>query len=87
MLVVLVALFYFARRYSLFGLSAMIALFAFIEATFRGRLVRMVTGVTVGLAVVAALVLIYEFFWPITALVVVLIASYLLWDNLSELWS
>jgi hypothetical protein len=75
MLVVLVGLIYFARHYVIFGLSALIALFTFVEATFRGRLVRMVTSVTVGLAVVSALVLIYEFFWPIAALTVVLIGS------------
>jgi hypothetical protein len=87
MLVLVVGLFYFARHYLVFGLSAMIALFAFVEATFRGRIVRMVTSVTIGLAVVAALILLYEFFWPIMALTVVLIASYLLWDNLRELWA
>ena len=86
MLVVLVGLIYFARHFMVFGLSAMIALFAFVEATFRGRLVRTVTSVTIGLAVVAALVLIYEFFWSAVALVVVIIGSYLLWDNLRELW-
>jgi len=86
MLVVLVGLIYFARHFMVFGLSAMIALFAFIEATFRGRLVRMVTSMTIGLAVVAALVLVYEFFWSIVALIVFVIGSYLLWDNLRELW-
>lgn len=86
MLVVVVGLIYFARHYVVFGLAAMIALFAFIEATFRGRIVRMVTSVTVGLAVVSALVLLYEFFWPTVALSVVLLASYLLWENLRELW-
>ncbi len=86
MLVVLVGLIYFARHYVVFGLAAMIALFASIEATFRGRIVRMVTSVTVGLAVVAALILVYEFFWPLVALSVVTMASYLLWDNLRELW-
>lgn len=86
LLVVMVGLFYFARHYLIFGISAMIALFAFVEATFRGRIVRMVTSVTVGLAVVAALVLLYEFFWPVVAITVVIIATYLLWDNLRELW-
>lgn len=86
MLVVVVGLIYFARHYVVFGLAAMIALFAFIEATFRGRIVRMVTSVTIGLAVVSALVLLYEFFWPIVALSVVLLATYLLWENLRELW-
>ena len=87
LLVLMVGLFYFARHYLIFGISAMIALFAFVEATFRGRIARMVTSVTIGLAVVAALVLIYEFFWLVVALTVVIIASYVLWDNLRELWS
>lgn len=87
LLVVMVGLFYFARHYLIFGISAMIALFAFVEATFRGRIVRMVTSVTIGLAVVAALVLVYEFFWLVVAATVVIIGSYLLWDNLRELWS
>ncbi len=87
MLVVLVGLFYFAQHYLVFGLSVMLALFAFVEATFRGRIVRMVTSVTIGLAVVAALILLYEFFWLTMAVTVVVIGSYLLWDNLRELWT
>ena len=87
MLVVLVLLGYFARQYMIYGLSIMIALFAFVEATFRGRVVRMVTSVTIGLAVVAALVILYEFFWSIVALGVFLTGSYLLWENLRELWT
>jgi hypothetical protein len=87
LLVIMVGLFYFASHYLAFGISAMIALFAFVEATFRGRIVRMVTSVTIGLAVVAALILLYEFFWFVVALTVVVIGSYLLWDNLQELWS
>jgi hypothetical protein len=87
MLVVLVGLFYFAQHYLVFGLSVMLALFAFVEATFRGRIVRMVTSVTIGLAVVAAVILLYEFFWLTMAVTVVVIGSYLLWDNLRELWT
>jgi hypothetical protein len=87
LLVLMVGIFYFARHYLIFGISAMIALFAFVEATFRGRIVRMVTSVTLALAIVAALVLLYQFFWFVVAITVIIIASYLLWDNLSELWS
>ena len=86
MLVVLVGLIYFARHYVVFGLAAMIALFAFIEATFRGRIERMVTSVTIGLAVGGALALMVEFFWPTRAPTGVALASYLLWENLRELW-
>lgn len=86
MLVVFVALIYFARHFVIFGLAAMLSLFAFVEASFRGRIVRMVTSLTVGLAVVAALVLLFEFFWQFVALAVLTIGSYLLWENLRELW-
>src|SRR3712207_7007713 len=37
LLAVMVGLFYFARHYLVFGISAMIALFAFVEATFQDR--------------------------------------------------
>jgi hypothetical protein len=86
MLVAFVALIYFARHYATIGLAVMIALYTFVEASFRGRVVRLVTSVTIGLAVAAALVLVYEFFWQIAAIAVVLTGSYILWDNLSELW-
>ncbi len=80
------ALIYFARDYTVYGLVAIVALFTFIEASFRGRVVKLVTSVTVGLAVVATLVLIYKFFWSIVAIGVLLIGGYLLWENLRELW-
>jgi hypothetical protein len=85
MLVVLVGLAYFARHFVVFGMATIVALFIFVEAALRGRLARMVTSVTVGLALVAALVLLVEFFWQVMALAVVLLGSYLLWDNLREL--
>ena len=84
-LVLLVALFYFGQRYLVFGLAAVIALFTFVEATFRGRLVRLVMSVTVALAVIASFVLLYEFFLPIVGVTVLLTGTYLLWGNLREL--
>ena len=35
--------------------------------------------------VVAALVVFYEFFWPIVVLAVLAMGAYVLWDNLREL--
>jgi hypothetical protein len=84
-LVGFVVFFYFTRRYFTLELTLMIALFTFIEATFRGRVVRLVTSVTIGLAVVSTLILIYEFFWPLIAALVFLTGLYILWDNLNEL--
>jgi hypothetical protein len=62
-----------------------IALFAFVEAGFRGRLVKLISSVNIGLAVVAALILVYEFFWQLVVAVVLILGLYVLWDNLREL--
>ena len=72
-------------EYLVFALSGSIALFLFVEAGFRGRLIRLVTSATLGLAVVAALVLVYEFFWQIVVVAVLVLGLYVLWDNLREL--
>ena len=40
---------------------------------------------TLGLALIAALILLYEFFWPVLIAAVLAIGFYLLWDNLREI--
>ncbi|MBU0490800.1 MAG: hypothetical protein KKA73_21375 [Chloroflexi bacterium] len=80
--VVLVAFF---RGHLVFGLAAIMSLFIFIESGFRGQLSRLVASVTIGLAVVSALVLLFEFFWLIVVLVVLIAGSYIMWNNLREL--
>lgn len=87
MLIGIIGLVLFARDYLIFGLTATIALFVFLEAGFRGRLIRLVTSLTIGLAIVSALVLLYEFFWTLVIMTVVVGGAYILWDNLRELWS
>jgi hypothetical protein len=86
MLVIFVALVVFARRYLGFGLAAILAGFTFIEASFRGRLTRLVTSATIGLSLVATLVIIYEFFWSLIIGAVLITGGYILWENLRELW-
>ena len=61
-----------------------IALFAFVEAGFRGRLTSLLGSVNSALAVVAALVLLYQFFWQAVVTGVVAVGLYILWDNLKE---
>jgi hypothetical protein len=85
MLLVLVLLLLFRQEFLLHGLAAILALFIFLEAAFRGRLTRLVTSLTLGLAVIAALILLYEFFWQILIVVVLAIGLYILWDNLREM--
>jgi hypothetical protein len=86
MLLALVSLLILRQEYLVQGLVAILALFLFLEAAFRGRLTRLVTSVTLALAVIAALVLLYEFFWQITITIVLATALFILWDNLREMW-
>ncbi len=75
----------FEREHLISMLVFSIALFAFVEAGFRGRLVRLISSVNIGLAVVAALVLVYEFFWQLVVAAVLILGLYVLWDNVREL--
>ncbi len=86
MMLIIVGLAYFSPRHLAIGLVIIIALFTFIEAGFRGRLVRVVTSVTLALAVVAFLVLLYEFFWEIVVLAVLITGAYILFENLREIF-
>ena len=84
MMIALVAIAAFRVEHVTIALVASIALFAFVEASFRGRLVNLVSSFNIGLGVVAALVLLYEFFWEGVIAAVVLVGLYVLWDNLRE---
>lgn len=68
-----------------FWMATIVALFAFIEAGLRGAFTRVVGSFAVGLAVVASLVLVYEFFWWVVGGLVLALALYILFDNLREL--
>lgn len=81
--VVLLAL--FSPRHVVAGLVLLLTAFIFIEAGFRRQLGRLISSLTIVLAVIAAAVLLYEFFWQLIVLGVVLIGLYLTWENLREL--
>jgi hypothetical protein len=87
MMISAVFLFLFAQDFLIVGLVAIIALFIFVEAGARKRLVRLVTSVTNALAIVASLILVYEFFWSIVEAVVLLAGVYIIWENIRELWT
>jgi hypothetical protein len=87
MLIVFVLLLVYERgEFLVFALAGSIGLFLFVEAGFRGRLTNLVTSATLGLAVVSALILTYNFFWQIVVTAVIALGVYVLWDNLRELW-
>ena len=77
----------FARQYLVFGLVAMLAAIIFVEASFRRQLARLVNSLTVALAIVATLVLIFEFFWQLAVLLVLVAGTYIMIENLRELRS
>ena len=80
-----VAIALFERDHLISMLVVSISLFAFVEAGFRGRLVNLVSSANIGLAVVASLVIVYEFFWQLVVAAVLIVGLYVLWDNLREL--
>lgn len=84
MLIVLVLVAAYQRDHIIGVLIPSIALFAFVEAGFRGRLTSLLGSVNSALAVVAALVLLYQFFWQAVVTGVVAVGLYILWDNLKE---
>jgi hypothetical protein len=85
MLISFVGISLFAREHLISMLVFSIAFFAFAEAGFRGRLVNLVSSANIGLAVVATLIIVYEFFWQLVVAAVLVIGLYVLWDNLREL--
>jgi hypothetical protein len=84
-LISFVAIALFERDHLISMLVFSISLFAFVEAGFRGRLVNLVSSANIGLAVVATLVIVYEFFWQLVVAAVLIVGLYVLWDNLREL--
>jgi hypothetical protein len=76
----------FAQQYLIWGLVALVSLTVLVEAGFRRRLVQLVTTITVGLAIISGLILLYDFFWQIVVLAVLLAGGYIMWENVRELW-
>ncbi len=85
MVIGFVAIVLFARQYLIFGLVGLISLIVFVEAGFRRQLPQLITSLTTGLAIVAALILLFEFFWKIVVLAVLVAGGYIMWENLREL--
>jgi hypothetical protein len=75
----------FASQYLLLGLGTLITVIVFIEATFRGRINRLINSVTVALAIIAALLLFFRFFWEFVIIAVLIAGSYIMWQNVREL--
>jgi hypothetical protein len=85
----IVVLTVFAPQYLLFGLAALIGAIIFIESGFRRQLTRLIASVTVGLAIVSAFILLYQFFWQLIVATALIGGAYILWENIREMrsWS
>ena len=71
-----------------FGLTILVvATFVTIEATIRGQLPNLLLNVTIVLAIVTSLVLIWEFWWLLLLIMLVVIVFVMIRENLRELWS
>ncbi len=77
----------FTKHYLIFGISVLLGVLVFVEAGFRRRLESLVTSLVIGLAILSALILIYEFFWQIIIGGVLLAGLYVMWENLREIRS
>jgi hypothetical protein len=77
----------FARQYLVNALLLLIFILLFVEASFRRQLAHLINVITIGLAAVSALVLIYEFFWSIIIILIVVAGGYIMWENIKELRS
>ena len=75
----------FARHYLMVGLTALLATLLFVEAGVRRQLARLITSLTMALALVCALILLFEFFWEMVVAGVLAASAYLIWENLREL--
>jgi hypothetical protein len=86
-LILFVALLVFNVEFLWVGLLQIAVVFALMEALFRRRLGQLVTILTIVLAVFSSLLLLYEFFWPIMILVVLVIGVYTIVENVRELFA
>jgi hypothetical protein len=86
MMISFVILFFFGQQYLVWGIVALLSLMVFVEAGFRRQLARLVTTLTIGLAILSGLIILYDFFWPIVTLAVLLAGGYIVWENVRELW-
>ena len=84
-LISLVGVMFFAPQNYIMGLIAILTLFIIIESTFRRRLTQLVAQTTITLAIVAALVLIVDFFPQIAIISALAAGGYMMWQNLKEL--
>jgi hypothetical protein len=67
------------------GILSLIGIYIFIDALFRRQIQLLIRYGVVALALLAALVLVYEFFWVIVGATVLLAGLLIIVENIREL--
>lgn len=76
----------FNRQHIIFSTSVMIALFVFIESSFRRTLPRLINSLAIGLAAAAGLLVLFHYFWYFVVFAIILTGIFILIENLRELF-
>ena len=87
MMIGVVLMVLFARRFLLVGFIGMALVLSLIEAAFRRRLAILVRWVAISLAIFGFLILAYEFFWIFALVVLMITGFYMIIENLRELFA
>lgn len=85
LMVAVVLLIILARKYALYGITALIGVIIFLEASFRRQLPHLINNLTIGLAIVSGLVLLFEFWWQIVVVGILAAGFFIMWENIREL--
>jgi hypothetical protein len=84
-MILFVGLALFYREQLILGLVAVISVIVFIESGFRRQLDQLINSIAIGLAVAATAVVVFEFFWEIVVIAILIAGGYILLENLREL--
>ncbi len=67
------------------GLLVLLGIYFFIEALFRRQVQILIRYLAIGLAMLAALILVYEFFWPVVIILTLMAGLLIIAENVREL--
>jgi len=87
MMIAVVFLIAFARRFLVVGLAGMLLVMITIESAFRRRLYALVRWMAIVLAIGSFLILLFEFFWVFILVIVMVTGFYMIVENLRELFA
>lgn len=87
MMIAVVFLVIFTRRFIVVGLGGLVLVMITIESAFRRRLANLIRWIAIFLAIAGILVLVYQFFWFLLTAAVLFTGLYIIISNLRELFA